>query len=181
MKLATLSSIFLALATASFAAINMAPEASFEEIMDSLDTVDEGFLHLADDGVLRSYDGDQTTVLGYMALTAAQIQSFVGGAQGAEGAHYAEVYNGVDPTVGELANEEEMWNPSPQNRPPKEGEEWNAGVPMSANKRTEDDIFARPLMWCGTQRCQNQRSCLWVGCHYCIGADMAIKQCYRRN
>ena len=119
---------------------------------------------------MQSYDGDGTTVLDYMALTAAQIQSHIGASQGAEGAHYASVYNGVDPTVGEL-NEEEMWKPSPQNQPPKEGEEWNAGMPVSANTRSEDDLFKRRLQWCGTRLCHNGKSPLTsgdiVGDHVC--------------
>jgi hypothetical protein len=106
---------------------------------------------------VKSYDRDGTTVLDYMALTATQIQSHIGGYQGAEGAHYAEVFNGVDPTVGERADEEQMWKPSPQNQPPEEGEEWNAAMSSSANVLPEDDLFERRGQ-CGPRLCHNRKS-----------------------
>ena len=121
----------------------------------------------------QSYDGegDEANVIDYTAFSSAQIQSFITSytEDTAQRAHLDEVYANVDPIATYItsttasgsaadADDTEMWKPSPANRPPAEGQEWNANATPATsdneNSPQKMGLAKRFFSWCGPRRCK---------------------------
>ncbi|KAL2855306.1 hypothetical protein BJY01DRAFT_204419 [Aspergillus pseudoustus] len=91
----------------------------------------EGFVHLGDDGVLRSYNG-AGLVLGYHALDPDQIAQYNSGFPISAQEHLREVFKGVNGRA--VTDPAQLTNPVAELRPPKAETSLQCDVPTVVDR-----------------------------------------------
>ncbi|KAH8804369.1 hypothetical protein F5884DRAFT_858993 [Xylogone sp. PMI_703] len=156
----------------SSANIPSVPRDLISNALGGLETHNQGMLHLADDGVLRSYDADRYTVIAYKKLAPEEIAAFTAEYTGADKEHLDDVFNGVDGRL--VSDESKLLNPDSALRP-----NFGPGDPLASR-----DLEARYSI-CGSG-CGIAADCPGDGgCTYCLYIDqLSLKygegHCYKQ-
>ncbi|KAK2751102.1 hypothetical protein FQN57_000177 [Myotisia sp. PD_48] len=145
--------------------------------LDILETADRAFVHLADDGVMRSFSNDFQSVIGYIKLTNAEIMSvlneFPEWYKKANGAHLNEVFRGIDGT--KVTDEKQLLHPPVSLLPQAIRDARKNGgitgveemIPKGLRERKEDKLLA-----CAGRLCHTNVTCPRP-CKHCVFLDMA--------
>ncbi|OAP64480.1 hypothetical protein AYL99_00452 [Fonsecaea erecta] len=133
----------------------------------------KGFIHLGDDGVLRSFDGD-LKVVAYQPLTPDQITAYIDRTNEERRPHLREVFEGVDGR--DVVDEEQLTNPAPGLLPAfKPGSLPEVEKPTRRNERRHSasggDLGKR--VPCNQILCTNDIQCQDSFCFGCEVADFA--------
>lgn len=150
------------------------------QVIASIQQVSDGVVHLGDDGVLRSFDGNMK-VLDYVPFSPAQIQQAINRSTGKTLEHLQEVYNGIDGQA--VTDLNQLQNPGPELLPRAgEGYDFEDDVKELARRTEAPDVqlFKKAELRCPDGiRCSTNAQCAGLFfCASCFQADrIAIGRC----
>lgn len=127
-----------------------------------LKTDPDGYVHVADDGVARAYDANDS-VTGYVALSNDQLMELLANLPAQwqhELDHLHSVFDGVD---GRDVNQTQLLNPPASLRR-------NRG-PAKSKKREVEPLLEGPQIECKDIPCFTPSACTYNGCTSCTFLD----------
>ncbi|KAL3708518.1 hypothetical protein TMatcc_006502 [Talaromyces marneffei ATCC 18224] len=134
------------------------------DVISKLETDPDGYLHIADDGVARAYDANDS-VTGYVALSNDQLMELLANLPAQwqyELDHLYSVFDGVD---GRDVNQTQLLNPPASLRRDR-------GPTKSQNeKRAVEPLLERPQLECKDITCFTPSACTYNGCTSCTFID----------
>ncbi|RHZ57394.1 uncharacterized protein CDV56_104436 [Aspergillus thermomutatus] len=145
----------------------------------------QGFIHVADDGVARSYRADGT-VIDYVPLTNEQLLQFIPMYTDDEATqkNFKEVWKGVN--GHDVVDRKQIFEPGADLLPFEfsHPDLWAADLakftPIESNPATEALEGSQPYR--RGKQCTTSGACRYMGCHRCAYADAAMsprwKICY---
>jgi hypothetical protein len=140
------------------------------DVLHALKSDPDGYLHIADDGVARAYDANDT-VISYIALSNDQLMQLIADLPRAwqnETDHLHSVFDGVDGR--QVLNQTQLLNPPASLRRPR-----NRGGAQSTNdKRKVESLLERSTPACAGMPCYSPSSCQFMGCSDCAFFDAIL-------
>ena len=130
-------------------------------------------MHVADDGVARSYD-EENTVIDFVGLTNAQLMQIIAQLPNAlknETEHLHTVFDAVNGSA--VVDEGQLRNPPSWLRPAKMSEVGQRSEPSQSRsfaRNVESTLDARDY-YCVGQPCTTSAACRFLGCSVCLSVD----------
>ncbi|OJD19858.1 hypothetical protein AJ78_00218 [Emergomyces pasteurianus Ep9510] len=143
-------------------------QSSVSDILLNLVTVSNGFVHVADDKIVRSYDEDGT-VLDYVRLSDDQLEEVLRQYPDSFREHLYAIWDGINSLE---VDEEQIWNPPPHLLPPDLTGDPDSGI---CELRAREVLKVQYL--CRHLKCDNNAYCRANYCHSCIRFDGATGVC----
>jgi hypothetical protein len=138
----------------------------------------DGFVHVADDGVARSYAANNT-VIDYAALSNSQIQQMISQLPASYQEHLEhlrQVFEGVDGY--DVANKSQLLTP-PSWLQPFKIEPTTPPQPRDEAHEVASALENRQINYCTGQPCTNTSACQFLGCSFCGDFDRVdARVCY---
>ncbi|KAF7594829.1 hypothetical protein BBP40_008159 [Aspergillus hancockii] len=154
------------MATSSLAAPGLAAQEGISafDAMAKLKSVPLGYVHIADDGVARAYDENES-VIDYVPLTNDQLKQLLKDLPEAwkkKADHLHTVFDGVDGR--RVTDEKQLLDPPAELRNP---------MPRQApqSKRDVDHLLETRDYYCKGQPCTGDEACRFLGCAACARVD----------
>ncbi|PYH99595.1 hypothetical protein BO71DRAFT_437197 [Aspergillus ellipticus CBS 707.79] len=135
----------------------------------------EGFVHAADDGVVRSFRPD-AQVVDYIKLNETQLMSVIPDLAFHDAdfqAHLVEVWTDVD---GNDVDDEQALHPSEELLPPRLRAGYSAvDDPAAASPSVAARAaLEKKTLFCAGRLCSTSYACQYMRCSLCIAVDMYI-------
>jgi hypothetical protein len=156
------------MATSSLAAPGLAAQegiSAFDTIA-KLKSVPLGYVHIADDGVARAYDENES-VIDYVPLTNDQLKQLLKNLPEAwrkEADHLHAVFDGVDGR--QVTDEKQLLDPPAELR-----SQMNRQAPQS---KREANPLQQADWYCVGQPCTSGDACRFMGCRACTDIDAVL-------
>ncbi|KAF4154711.1 hypothetical protein CNMCM6936_006916 [Aspergillus lentulus] len=156
------------MATSSLAAPRVAAQEGISafEAMGKLKSVPHGYVHLANDGVARAYDENES-VIDYVPLTNDQLKQLLANLPEPwkkEADHLHAIFDDVDGR--QVTDEKQLLDPPAELRNP---------MPRQApqSKRTAEPLQQSDY-FCKGRPCRSDEACKFQGCAYCARLDAVL-------
>ena len=150
-----------------------------ENVLDTLHKMDadlNGFLHVADDGVARSYNGN-ATVIDYVRLTNEQLMQLLSQLPESYQSEMNHLHSTFDNVSGfDVADESQLRDPPSWLRPPPQHDAIKRSVSSQTRnpaRRAESTLEVRDY-FCVGQPCTNSAACQFLGCSACVYLDAVL-------
>jgi hypothetical protein len=140
------------------------------DVTSTLKTDPDGYLHIADDGVARAYDANDT-VTGYIALSNDQLMQLIADLPGPwqnETDHLHSVFDSVDGR--QVVNQTQLLDPPDSLRRPRR----RGGAQSRNDKRRVESLLERSTPSCAGLPCYSSSSCQFQGCSTCAFMDYIL-------
>ncbi|RHZ50385.1 uncharacterized protein CDV56_105676 [Aspergillus thermomutatus] len=136
--------------------------------MSKLKSVPQGYVHIADDGVARAYDENES-VIDYVPLTNDQLKQLLANLPEPwkkEADHLHAVFDDVDGR--QVTDEKQLLDPPAELRNP---------MPRQApqSKRAADPLQQSDY-FCRGQLCNDDPACQFMGCRGCYRVDLTYPE-----
>ncbi|OJD14627.1 hypothetical protein AJ78_05057 [Emergomyces pasteurianus Ep9510] len=142
---------------------------SLNEILRSLETTEDGVLHVGDDGIARSFN-EFGVVIDFARLDREQLQSAMDLEPVTRHPHLQEVWAEVDSSKVDL---NQIWSP-PEHLLPLQFRV----TPAPQKRMPADELFRRsPQSHCINIECTGHRVCRQNSCTECVHVDMGGSHC----
>ncbi|KAF4231099.1 hypothetical protein CNMCM8980_005616 [Aspergillus fumigatiaffinis] len=156
------------MATSSLAAPGLAAQEGISafDAMAKLKSVPGGYVHIADDGVARAYDENES-VIDYIPLTNDQLKKLLANLPGPlkkEADHLHAVFDDVDGR--QVTDEKQLLDPPAELRNPM-----NRQAPQS---KPEANPLQQADWYCVGQPCNGPEACQFMGCRGCLEMDAVL-------
>ncbi|OJD12184.1 hypothetical protein AJ78_07175 [Emergomyces pasteurianus Ep9510] len=135
---------------------------SIRDILRSLVTDSDGFIHIGDDKIARSFDSFGT-VLDYARLTDLQLAEIANRYSDSIRRHLFEVWSGVNYEV----TDDQIWNPPLDVLPPPLSNQPASAAMCELNVKE----VLKANSHCEFVRCSGHKTCRRAGCAYCVLND----------
>lgn len=161
------------------------------ELLNNLKQDDLGFIHFADDGIVRSYS-ENGTVIDYVPFNNALLMETVALNRPAYDnqtyQHLLDVFDGVD--GHDVTDPQQIFNPPNWLRPPPQMPDSDdnnndhafssASQDLPRRTTTSEHLFDKRLTDCNYGRCRSSVNCRIAGCSGCGYLDLSsnVKICF---
>lgn len=140
------------------------------DVISTLKKDPDGYVHIADDGVARAYDANDT-VTDYVPLSNDQLMQLIADLPGPwqnEADHLHSVFDGVDGL--QVVNQSQLLDPPASLR-----RQMNRGAAVSRNERRRvESLLERSTPACAGVLCYSSSSCQFQGCSTCAYLDAIL-------